>query len=273
MAVEVLVIVIVALVALVVGIAIAQASLVDSINKAILEGCPRTLGTLQPFSSKEKLLFRQAIPYCQAAYYRTCNPKNDDSWVPSGWTLHSLGEHGFVVTKDAAAIAAFRGTNSVTDAITDMRVAQVDASPIGMPGKVHSGYFQTYMALRTRLKSATRDATDIYVTGHSMGAALALLAAIDMGGRPTHTACIAPPKVGDETFAKAYLQNFSKDGELQLLINNCDFVPISPTGMFGGLYFHPSGVEPTRFTTDRGSWRANHSLGLYRDAAQKLSES
>ncbi len=76
---------------------------------------------------------------------------------------------------------------------------QTDQVPWVGPGLVHEGYHQALWHVFRDLKQATEGRQEIYFTGHSMGGAIALLAATLLPA--TRVYCFASPRVGDEEFA------------------------------------------------------------------------
>jgi len=140
----------------------------------------------------------------------------------------------------------FRGTEmkSIRDWIQD---GDID---IGYPFKdqpnvgIHDGFFDAYSALRPQflsnlqslIKSQCQESCPIYLTGHSLGAALATVAAVDLsrlGLTITQLFTMGSPRVGNSAFAK-YFGSF-KISSLRL-VNEGDIVPHLPGQAFG--YHH-----------------------------------
>ena len=239
----------------VLGLSLALAVVERFIKETISNSCPSKMTRLKPVNSANFL--SHSGYYCMASYYWSCHPE-DTSWVPPGWTLHNLRGRGFILTSDSTAVVVFRGTFSVPDVLIDFTSHQVSAQPLGMAGRVHAGYLQTYLGMREIVQKLTK-ARDVYITGHSMGAALAVLAAVDVPH--SHVVCLAPPKVGDALFVTAAPTKL-RNSDIHVVINNADVIPISPAGVFGP-FFHLGENFQTRFTHDRGKWALNHSLNVY----------
>jgi hypothetical protein len=113
-------------------------------------------------------------------------------------------------------VIAFRGTESFTDVLTDgdfPRVPFLDGAAPGW-GRVHGGFFGAYRTVRPlleqRLATLPRG-TRIWVTGHSLGGALASLFAADLLFRMERGNDLAfqglvtfgSPRVGDTAFFTA----------------------------------------------------------------------
>ena len=192
--------------------------------------------------------------------------------LPSPWSIQSvLGQaHGLLALNDpipSRAVLAFRGTADLEDVVTDTLVL-----PVGFPhgrGQVHEGFLTLWERLREQVLAdldKLPPALPLTVTGHSLGGAVALLAAADLGQlyldrplRPIQVVTFGCPKVGNLDFAL----NFQA-GEVTAVRNFFDVVPWLPSWEF----FVPTGeVQLLRF----GHWwtpEENHSLVNYRTALE-----
>ncbi len=133
---------------------------------------------------------------------------------------------GLVGTLEEGVVVAIRGTTPPT---SDQNPAQVlidwalDAvallqpaagQPPGFPGKIHFGFYKSFMRLWDKLNGPVRAAVNahpsktIYVTGHSKGGAICALVAwrlqVDFPGHKIVVRAFAPARVGDGAFASAY---------------------------------------------------------------------
>lgn len=106
--------------------------------------------------------------------------------------------------KDKTAVLSFRGTekNSWTDIKTDLN-ARFYKGEGGV--KMHSGFVGAYNQVREQVEEAVNKLPpefSLYVTGHSLGGALATIAARALE-RDSLAACytFGGPRVGDEEFA------------------------------------------------------------------------
>ena len=121
----------------------------------------------------------------------------------------------YVANNVDAAIVAFRGTESrgigegsarpdftnvITDIRTDARLKLVDS---GQGGKVHQGFKEAldevWPNLAVHLTGLNADGKKLWFTGHSLGAALATLAA-DRFGKVAGLYTFGSPRVGDDSF-------------------------------------------------------------------------
>lgn len=104
----------------------------------------------------------------------------------------------------------FRGTSSIKDALSDIELIRTRL-PNYPTAYVHEGFFEQYKAVEPFLfdfihRLPENPNRSIHVTGHSLGGALAQLAAFHLANRfvNTHITCttFGSPRVGNGTFAK-----------------------------------------------------------------------
>ena len=140
-------------------------------------------------------------------------------------------------TKDKIAILAFRGTeaNKWKDVQTDIKIWTKKSSD---GTKVHSGFATAYSVV----ESAVRDAVShhcggyaLYITGHSLGGALAVIAAKELEEKANTTiaACytFGSPRVGNEELGEKI------KAPVYRVVNAADGVPRVPL-MSIGSYIH-----------------------------------
>jgi hypothetical protein len=134
--------------------------------------------------------------------------------------------HGFVAAERNMAIVAFRGTESIGNALTDVETALIRHDIF--PGLVHLGFAHAvdavYPTVRVLLTTFDRD-LPIWVTGHSLGGAMASLVAHRLAheGFPVRAVyTYGSPRPGDRNFRDAYrLPNYR-------FVNDNDLVPHLP---------------------------------------------
>jgi triacylglycerol lipase len=112
-----------------------------------------------------------------------------------------------VVSDEANVVVALRGTNCLRDVLTDGALCK-DAFP---GGKVHRGFRAALGSLADELREAVEEigaGRALWLTGHSLGASLALLAAGEAAmvlDRAIHGVyAFAPPRPGDRDWRVAY---------------------------------------------------------------------
>jgi hypothetical protein len=151
----------------------------------------------------------------------------------------------YVAWSSAFVIVAFRGTepDDWEDVLTDAQIALVP----WRVGKVHQGFRDALDRIWPRLEAeldALAGGRTVWFCGHSLGAALATLAA-DRYARTRGVCTFGCPRVGDPAFASAFK---AKLGRLsRRYVNGHDIVthvPLPP------LYRH---VDLRRFISTKGS--------------------
>jgi len=112
-----------------------------------------------------------------------------DSWGMQGHYFESKGQglvdtQGFIAADDNAVIVAFRGTEPTRpgDIITDLKFGLVDAGDYG-EGKIHGGFEAAIEAVwdkeevKNKILEMGSNRQPVWFAGHSLGGALAVLAA------------------------------------------------------------------------------------------------
>mgnify|MGYP003694354825 CR=1 FL=1 len=101
----------------------------------------------------------------------------------TGLVDSDVGTAGYVAAGPDLIVVAFRGTENLLDWWTNMNVAWVVLQG-GV--KVHTGFFQAYHPIRDALFAKIEQLLKakprpVYVTGHSLGGALAVMATAECG--------------------------------------------------------------------------------------------
>lgn len=143
---------------------------------------------------------------------------------------------GFIATDSARSlkVLAFRGTESrsIRDLMTDLNTGP-KTFPLG--GKVHKGFFDAYQTVKARIDSRLEaHSGPLLITGHSLGAALATIAAVYHP--PAALITFGSPRTGDADFA-AHLQSLVDRGAVRRYVNCCDVVARVPPECFDGPHF------------------------------------
>src|SRR5690606_5831117 len=143
----------------------------------------------------------------------------------------------FVAIGSDSILVAFRGTESkVEDWVTDSRCKLVRGP---LAGHVHAGFYDSLSHIWRDLNRWVAEATRhrdkaIWVTGHSLGAALATLAVarwVEEGKKISGLYTFGQPRAGDETFARNF--NFLFKPSAFRFVNNSDFVTRVPPRSLG----------------------------------------
>ncbi|MGA1475445.1 MAG: lipase family protein [Prochlorothrix sp.] len=159
----------------------------------------------------------------------------------------------FVMGNAETVIVAFRGTESSTDWRTDLNFPKVDA----MFGKVHKGFRSALEAVIDDVLGAVAEMRDqdqdLWITGHSLGAALATLTtAFYRHQRQTVNGLytFGSPRVGDNRFDRFFEPDFGRHSFR--VVNGNDIVTRVPPRSFG---FHHVGT--CVFFDGDGDWQVN----------------
>lgn len=140
-------------------------------------------------------------------YARVCAAVNCRSGLPLS-SAHNFGEAA-VGKAGGHCVAAFRGTGNLRDAVQDLESFSLVGLP-GCPGcRVGSGFLSGWRSVAGPVKGALRrlGCRSVAVTGHSLGAARAVLAAYDLardGFRITTSYVFGEPRVGNGAFLSAF---------------------------------------------------------------------
>jgi triacylglycerol lipase len=194
---------------------------------------------------------------------------------------------GFVARNQTTknVFVTFRGTRSLEDWLSDFTFPQV-AHPWGA---VEEGFAYLYAQCSADVKNAVKQAAggSTFVTGHSLGAGLAVLAAADLVQSRTVSKApmysFAGPRVGNPAFSDTFKAQIS---DAFRIVNTEDIVttlPLATPSLFGaGVPHTPLGLVlmtarsldyehvgiPVCFTTHKGSIPNNHAMQVYIDAVK-----
>ncbi len=183
---------------------------------------------------------------------------------------------GFVAGRRNALFLILRGTQTVKEWIRNFSLS-LNPYPTSDYGKVHGGFLQTYGAVRENILGTLRAAdsrADLYVAGHSLGAALTTLAVPDIEANLSRKVSAiytyGSPRVGDNGFAKAFNRTF---GERSFRVaNTSDIVTSIPlpapiAGLVGGYFSHVD--APVDLTVQLEDLEKNHSMSTYLSAMRE----
>lgn len=162
-------------------------------------------------------------------------------WLKTnGFTLTAFldekGTQGFLAQTEGAAVLAFRGTEKkLDDWVTDAEFELIDGTPTGVPGKIHDGFAKGLGCVTAQLDQLVANLKDrrvlLHCTGHSLGAALATLAAVRYArlpqACPIHTVhTFGSPRVGNADFVREFDARFQ--GRAYRFVNDEDLVTRVP---------------------------------------------
>ena len=201
------------------------------------------------------------------------------SHLDSDGTSFPVDTQAYVCRGSEALLIAFRGTEllSIKDWFTDLMAVSVTA-PSGV-GKIHKGFAVGLGAVWSQLEQALSELYDgqvpIWVTGHSLGGALATLAASQLrlnANLPVQGLyTFGQPRVGDRKFLK--FLRLALPARIVRFVNNNDIVTQVPPPGILLKYWH--GERELRFAPDgklilQVSWRERTRALLRRSKKDQL---
>ena len=166
---------------------------------------------------------------------KTVYTKLKKSWCFDRCQYFEKGDtQAFLAISSNFLLLSFRGTQSFLDWQTNLNIRLVKFSI----GKVHRGFrfgfHRVWKSLKEALVEFNKQKRRIWVTGHSLGGALATLTAdqlsalnMDVGGLYT----FGQPRVGDRNFAKQFDQKIKHRS--WRFVNNEDVVTHLPPSQIG----------------------------------------
>lgn len=156
---------------------------------------------------------------------------------------------GYVVSLEDTSVIVFRGTDDRGDWISNLDVFSVDTSH----GPIHGGFFRGYRALQPQIEEILdqHDPETVWITGHSLGGALAVVCAYDLvenSGRDIHgVMTFGQPMVAQRQLAE-HLDEVLL-GRYAHYVNGSDLVPrIPPTFTHCGslVWFTADGIKRSK---------------------------
>lgn len=180
---------------------------------------------------------------------------------------------GFVAESKDAIVVAFRGTGSLQDFESDADFFQVPFPYVKQGGKTHRGVTHIYQSARNELIQTVKNLParkKLWITGHSLGGALATLFALDVAAntRFKHPRLVtfASFRVGDPAFASRFNQTVKNSVRI---VNVHDPIPLAfvksvypPPFTQNGLYYrHVERAMPLSFQLNH--MLRNHAIRCY----------
>ncbi|RXZ84302.1 lipase family protein [Paenibacillaceae bacterium] len=179
---------------------------------------------------------------------------------------------GFILESADGYVVAFRGTSTPVEWISNSIARQTSYRYIKNGGLVHQGFVDIYASARDQLIGALGRlpaCKPVTVTGHSLGGALAVLAAPDIAVNTIHgppqVYTYAAPRVGDPQFALRYNRLIPKSWRIY---NEFDLVPYLPPHIYRSprtdeIYYYLHVKKDYKLSFKAGSVSANHILRNY----------
>ena len=188
---------------------------------------------------------------------------------------------GIVIAVDSSVPSRmyilFRGTLFDYEWKHDFDFVQTQVQVGLKQGLVHKGFQKMYLSYQPYIKKTLSQLqpTEVWVAGHSLGAALSLLTAYDLApllasvNGKVNCFTFAPPKLGDLSFVSAF--NSLTNIALVQYVNEADLVPLIPLSVMPNtwlptnplFYEHIQQHSMNLFHVNHKSWQNNHSLVLH----------
>ncbi|MCH5584523.1 lipase family protein [Shimazuella sp. AN120528] len=190
---------------------------------------------------------------------------------------------GYLLESKNNLILVFKGTSiRAFDLSIDLNLYQTKYPFISHAGKTHEGFTYLYSCLRSSILSTLcafdkHEKRSLYVTGYSLGGAIATIAALDISKhtpfRNPKVYTFGSPRVGDPVFAMTYDRRIKENIRV---VNVHDYIPLEPQAHIkppftkkGLNYQHVKGYFPISFQCKKGNFPLkfpllkNHQLDRY----------
>lgn len=179
---------------------------------------------------------------------------------------------GFILESSDSIIIAFRGTQSNPDWIADADIVEHPFPYDSKNALVHGGFLSIYESCREQLLSklySLPSQKKLYITGHSLGAALAVLHSLDVyennSFKQIALFTLAGPRVGNREFTTKYNRKIKNSIRF---VNTNDIIPLLPPKK---IYYPLSGKyisyrhvkKQVSFSQQTGTISGNHSIYTY----------
>lgn len=200
-----------------------------------------------PPAARDPALLKKCLGLSAKAY---------DAYDPS---TGKLANRVHTVVEGDTTYVSFAGTEDSRDAKIDANIGDVELPKDwtgGRTARAHAGFVKTYAAIRDAVKVSTPKAV---FTGHSLGGALATLAALDFAPRAAVTlVTFGAPHVGDGNFVRLFDATVPSSVRV---VNPYDPV----TRVLGAQLLHTKGYYPVT-SLSRDFPTTAHSLSTYHRA-------
>lgn len=160
--------------------------------------------------------------------------KSYDSGFGKVKTFNNKSSQGFVAQHEKIIIAAFRGTDEIIDWLDNINSI---SHHIPM-GRVHKGFYlalqDIWQDMKKTIQKYRNNGQSLWITGHSLGGALAALAAVDLveQDRPFNGVyTFGQPRCCDRQVAR--IMNVEAKSRIYRFHNHNDIVPRMPQRVMG----------------------------------------
>lgn len=256
------------------------------------ELCPPVTAMVQPMPSHVRIteLDLPTAKYCSTLVYalETATREKTTPKFPS-LTLLTEVQGGVILASQDVLWVVFRGSQTTEDWLTDFDLQQTSFLSARTSSVttlhflsericIHEGFAARYQQIREQLLHAVQpygSKMTIVVTGHSLGAALATLAGIDLvtsGYKNVIVYNFASPRVGDHSFAQLVDQSV----KVYRIVNLSDLIPTLPLAVQPNFTAPPAPImyahcgEALYFSENWFSLLNNHNMPIYMKGLETL---
>lgn len=188
--------------------------------------------------------------------------------------------YGFIIESEHSIVISFRGSKSNPDWIADASILQTYFPYTRIKLNIHSGFAAIYNSCRQQIMNilaVLSSSKQLFVTGHSLGGALAVLCVLDAAANTAYKDPVmysfGSPRVGNPKFAEVYNEAVSRSVRI---VNTNDIVPLLPPAVVHPplsndlLYYrHVKGLVP--ITIQTSSITRNHLVESYMEGLEAMA--
>ena len=193
---------------------------------------------------------KQLLEFAKIASTTYEDPKNSQKlFKAQGYNIEKFfdnnGAQGYLLKKENTYVLSFRGTQvqQTSDVIADL---STDKRSEKCGGQVHHGFKKELDKIWSSIEETLKETSSkLYITGHSLGAAMATIAASRLQSRVVALITFGSPRVGNQEFVDNVIIDHFR------VQNNCDAVTTVP--------FHWLGFR-------------HHGCNIYLDYSGKISK-
>ncbi|MDX8347403.1 S8 family serine peptidase [Cognatiyoonia sp. IB215446] len=171
------------------------------------------------------------VSACKIAYHpaREAERLAREDWQVEAAAFESSESQGIILENDRMMVIAFRGTDSTADWLGNLRIAPRFVPSLG--GALHRGFLDAYDAVAPVVDAAVARAEDraLWIAGHSLGGALAVIAALThRDHKIAGIMTFGQPRLLGKRPARAIFDRFG--GRYRRFVNRDDIVTQVPPG-------------------------------------------